>query len=113
MLLALLFKWIKTILLVLYIQQTKIIERSIDSNRFCFVELSRQLGNLTSSEYHSLKGLWKISKASTKPLDLIVYLRTDPEVAHARMTQRKRSEENTVSLDYLKVGCAGFILLRN
>ena len=67
------------------------------------MELSRQLGNLTSSEHLALDGLWKLAKANTRPLDLIVYLRTDPEVAHARMTKRQRSEENSVSLDYLKV----------
>ena len=40
-----------------------IIERSVDSNRFCFVELSRKLGNLTPSEHLALDGLWKMAKA--------------------------------------------------
>lgn len=31
-----------------------------------------------------------------------VYLRTDPEVAHKRITQRGRSEENAIKLEYLQ-----------
>lgn len=33
---------------------------------------------------------------------MIVYLRTTPEVVYERMIQRGRSEETSVSLDYLK-----------
>jgi deoxyadenosine/deoxycytidine kinase len=35
-------------------------------------------------------------------VDLIVYLRTDPEMAYQRICERGRSEENGITLDYLK-----------
>jgi deoxycitidine kinase/deoxyguanosine kinase len=36
-----------------------------------------------------------------RPLDLILYLRTDPEVSFRRQLGRAREEESNVSLDYL------------
>lgn len=33
---------------------------------------------------------------------VLVYLRTDPEVVHKRISKRGRSEEDSISLDYLK-----------
>ena len=35
-------------------------------------------------------------------VDMIVYLRTDPEIAHARVKSRARSEEKVIPLEYLK-----------
>ena len=35
-------------------------------------------------------------------LDLIVYLRTTPEVAFDRMRSRRRKEESGAQLDYIK-----------
>ena len=37
------------------------------------------------------------------PLDLIVYLRTSPEVAYERLRKRGRKEEAGVPLEFLEV----------
>nr|ACO15692.1 Deoxynucleoside kinase [Caligus clemensi] len=82
----------------------KIIERSIQSNDFVFLKTAQKRGTLSDVElqvldsYHS----WIRNSTITNPIDLIVYLRTTPEVAHARLCKRARSEEKTVPLDYLQ-----------
>ena len=43
---------------------------------------------------------WLSDKFSAKP-DSIVYLRCDPMIAYNRVKKRARSEEDTISLDYL------------
>ena len=98
---------------LLNFQRVKIIERSIDSNRFCFVELSRKLGNLAASEHLALDGLWQVAAKSAPTVDLIVYLRTDPEVSHARMAKRCRSEEDQVPLQYLQVSQWELLIISN
>ena len=35
-------------------------------------------------------------------VDLIIYLRTSPEIAFSRIQKRQRTEENHISLDYIK-----------
>src|SRR5581483_8466138 len=45
---------------------------------------------------------WLIEEHHYKPYGFI-YLKTDPEVCYQRMLQRNRSEECTVTLDYLKM----------
>ena len=44
---------------------------------------------------------WLISRQSCD-VDLIVYLRTDPEVVFERIKKRCRNEEKTIPLDYLR-----------
>ena len=44
---------------------------------------------------------WLISRQSCD-VDLIVYLRTDPEVVFERIKKRSRNEEKTIPLDYLR-----------
>ena len=73
--------------------------------RYCFTELSRKLGNLTVDEHAVLDGFWEALNATNRDvvdLDLIVYLRTSPEVAFQRMQRRGRQEESTVPFSYLQ-----------
>lgn len=44
---------------------------------------------------------WFSSKPESK-IDLIVYLRTDPEIVYDRIMVRNRNEETSISLDYVK-----------
>ena len=39
------------------------------------------------------------------PLDLIVYLRTSPEVAYERLKARGRKEETGVPMEFIEVRC--------
>ena len=71
-------------------------ERSLFSARHCFVENLWRSGKLADSEYGVLCEWFKFLTSSPKidlGIDLIVYLRTKPEVAWERVKSRARSEE--------------------
>ncbi|KAH8417823.1 hypothetical protein KR222_006516 [Zaprionus bogoriensis] len=84
-------------------KKLKIIERSIYSSRFCFVENMYRNGSLELGMYNTLQEWYKFIEQSIHvQADLIIYLRTSPEVVYERMRQRARSEESCVSLKYLR-----------
>lgn len=79
----------------------KLMERSIHSACFCFVENMYLNGKMSEAEYSVY---WKWYKALTDSfdcrVDLIVYLRTDPKLVHARAKNRARVEEQEIPLEY-------------
>lgn len=78
-------------------------ERSLQNNRFCFVEMAHTNGQLLDVEYVVLcKWYDWIEQNFDIHLDLIVYLHSSPEVCYERIQRRRRPEEITVSLSYLK-----------
>jgi deoxyadenosine/deoxycytidine kinase len=83
----------------------KLMERSIYSARFCFVENLKEAGSMQQSEFEVLKA-WFDYLISVPEMnldaDLIVYLRTSPEVAYARLKKRSRGEEHLIPLQYIK-----------
>jgi len=81
----------------------KIIERSIQNNRFCFLENAKKEGSLCGAELEVLFSWydWLDDKIGM-PLDLIVYLRTSPEVAYDRLRQRGRKEEAGVPMEFIE-----------
>uniref|UniRef100_A0A1B6KQ01 Deoxynucleoside kinase domain-containing protein n=1 Tax=Graphocephala atropunctata TaxID=36148 RepID=A0A1B6KQ01_9HEMI len=94
-------------MLDLHIRQTtkpvKMMERSIYSARYCFVENLHVNNMLASPDYAVLDEWfqWIVKNLDTRG-DLIIYLRTEPEVVHRRMMARARSEEAQVPLQYLR-----------
>ncbi|XP_076666264.1 deoxynucleoside kinase [Andrena cerasifolii] len=80
----------------------KIMERSVYSAR-CFIENMKRTKMLRDVEFVVLEDWydWCLKSAHIET-DLIVYLRTSPEVVYQRMKARARKEENSVSLEYLK-----------
>lgn len=77
-------------------------ERSLQNNRYCFVEMAHDKGLLSSPEYGVMCQWYEyIEKNVDIGLDLIVYLRSLPEIVHTRMQRRNRPEERTIKLDYL------------
>jgi len=81
----------------------KIIERSIQNNRFCFLENARKEGSLSGAELEVLVSWydWMNSNIGL-PLDLIVYLKTSPQVAYERLRQRGRKEEAGVPMEFIE-----------
>lgn len=80
----------------------KMIERSLQNNRFCFLEIGKQMGALSPPEYAVLTKWYEwLEQKADIGLDLIVYLRTKPEVAHERMAKRQRPEEKEIPLSYI------------
>ncbi|XP_044758124.1 deoxynucleoside kinase-like isoform X2 [Coccinella septempunctata] len=81
----------------------QIFERSIQNNRFCFLEHAYRKGSLTSADYAVLDQWYRWIRANVDiNLDLIVYLRTSPEVVYERVKTRNRPEETGLTLEYLK-----------
>jgi len=83
----------------------KLMERSIYSARYCFVENMAQSGIMADSEFEVLDQWYKFATAESGldvGVDLIIYLRTTPEKALERVKARARGEEEGVPLDYLQ-----------
>ncbi|XP_071548282.1 deoxynucleoside kinase-like isoform X3 [Panulirus ornatus] len=82
----------------------RLIERSLQNNRYCFVESGHDCGHLKGAEYRVLCEYYDFIESKLDiGLDLIVYLRSTPEVVHRRMLKRGRSEEAGVTVEYLKL----------
>ncbi|KAJ8986168.1 hypothetical protein NQ317_005642 [Molorchus minor] len=77
-------------------------ERSLQNNRFCFLELAYRSGCLHEADYSVIDAWYRWIRANVDiNLDLIVYLRSTPEVVYERVKARGRPEEVGLSLDYL------------
>lgn len=74
-------------------------ERSIHSSLFCFSKLLVEREFISVVEYQQL---YEDYEAYLSSIDIIVYLKCNPEDAFERMRKRGRCEENSVNLDYLK-----------
>lgn len=83
--------------------KVKLIERSLHNNRYCFTESGHDSGDLQDCEFNVLCEYFDFLEENLDlGIDLIVYLRSTPEVVHQRMQQRGRAEEAGVPLAYLQ-----------
>uniref|UniRef100_A0A6M2DCM8 Putative mitochondrial thymidine kinase 2/deoxyguanosine kinase n=1 Tax=Xenopsylla cheopis TaxID=163159 RepID=A0A6M2DCM8_XENCH len=81
----------------------KLMERSLYSARYIFVENIYKSGIMHEAMLAVLDEWYShIESTVQTPVDLIVYLRSSPEVVHQRIKVRARSEEQCVPLEYLK-----------
>ncbi|XP_005182530.2 deoxynucleoside kinase isoform X1 [Musca domestica] len=81
----------------------KLMERSIFSSRYCFVENMYRNKIIDDGMYHVLQEWYNfIDNSIHVQADLIVYLRTTPKVVYERMRKRARSEESCVPIKYLE-----------
>lgn len=86
-------------------KSVKIMERSLYSAKYCFVENLVKSGKMPRSEYEVLAAWFNYLMSSPGMdlgVDLIVYMRTDPGVAMDRVQGRKRGEEHLIPLQYLE-----------
>ncbi|XP_011175377.1 deoxynucleoside kinase isoform X2 [Solenopsis invicta] len=80
----------------------KIMERSIFSAR-CFLENLKRTHMIKDVEAVVLENWYDWCMENTNiRVDLIVYLRTTPEIVYQRMQARARKEEDSVPLEYLR-----------
>lgn len=80
----------------------KIMERSLLTARRCFVENLYETGSLDAGSYHVMNEWYEfVNEFHPIHCNVIVYLRTSPEVASARVKERAREEEAVLSDDYL------------
>jgi len=81
----------------------KIIERSLQNNRYCFLENHRREETLKEAELAVLYKWFEFLETKMDiSLGLIVYLRTSPEVAYERLKKRGRKEEAGVPMDFIQ-----------
>ncbi|XP_076044449.1 thymidine kinase 2, mitochondrial-like [Oratosquilla oratoria] len=81
----------------------KLIERSLYSARYCFVENLYREGKMSEAEYNVYCQWYNmIVQNMDVGVDLIVYLRADPEKVFERIKKRSRKEEQLIPLEYLK-----------
>ena len=77
-------------------------ERSILSDHHIFAQMlydDKKMNEIEWKLYQNWFG-WLSDKFNAKP-DAIIYLRCDPQIAYERVKKRARSEEETISLEYL------------
>ncbi|XP_038077952.1 deoxynucleoside kinase-like [Patiria miniata] len=81
----------------------KMMERSVYSARYIFVENMHLTSTMSDPEFTVLDELfqWVISNHHIG-VDRIIYLRTSPEQCYERIQQRCRTEEEGIPLEYLK-----------
>ncbi|XP_025076562.1 thymidine kinase 2, mitochondrial-like isoform X2 [Pomacea canaliculata] len=85
------------------VQPVRMMERSLHSARYCFVENLRNSGNMPEMEYVILDEWYRwITQAHNVHVDLFVYLYTTPETCYERIKKRCRSEEIGISMDLLQ-----------
>jgi len=82
-----------------------ILERSLYSERFCFVQMLYESGVIAQGEF-ALLDRWfhRLTQPNTTGMgvDLIVYIQSEPDRLLQRISGRGRKEEEGVSLTFLK-----------
>lgn len=85
------------------VKPIRMLERSVFSARYCFVENLKLSGILSDLEYTMLiQWFDHVLRSCGSMVDLIVYLRTSPETCYERIKARNRPEEQIVTMEYLK-----------
>ncbi|XP_070255117.1 thymidine kinase 2, mitochondrial isoform X2 [Myotis yumanensis] len=80
----------------------RLMERSIHSARYIFVENLYRSGKMPEVDYVVLSEWYDwIVRNIDVSVDLIVYLRTTPETCYQRLKMRCRDEEKVIPLEYL------------
>jgi deoxyadenosine/deoxycytidine kinase len=81
---------------------TLICERSIYSGYYCFAKNGYQSGFLSEHEWHIYNTWFSFLGSCCQAPRGFIYLRTDPQLAHARIKKRSRKTEGGVSLEYVE-----------
>jgi len=68
----------------------------------CFGTVVFEDGNMTEDEFAIYADCFGNMKRFLRYPDVLVYLRTDPQVCYDRMSRRARAEESAVPLEYLR-----------
>ncbi|XP_025914165.1 thymidine kinase 2, mitochondrial isoform X2 [Apteryx rowi] len=85
------------------ISSVRMMERSIHSAKYIFVENLYRSGKMPEVDYVVLTQWFDWIKNNTDvSVDLIVYLQTSPKVCYERLKRRCREEEKIIPLEYLE-----------
>lgn len=80
----------------------QVFERSIYCDRHVFAPSLHQSGLMDETEWALYQHFWEYMAHNLPAPDAFIYLRTPAEECYHRLRERARSEEATISLDYLR-----------
>lgn len=84
-------------------KQVKLMERSLFSARYCFVENLHRAGVMNDAEFAVYDEYFDfLTRDPELRVDLILYLKASPAVCLQRALSRKRKEESKLTIDYLQ-----------
>jgi len=82
----------------------RIMERSLYSERYCFLEQLKRTNTISDPEYFVMDRWHKFAVENFEPQikpDLIVFLKTDLETVSERIQRRGREEEQNIDLNFV------------
>uniref|UniRef100_A0A4W6BPK7 Thymidine kinase 2, mitochondrial n=1 Tax=Lates calcarifer TaxID=8187 RepID=A0A4W6BPK7_LATCA len=101
--LTMLERHLSSIVMLTSVAPVRMMERSIFSAKYIFVENLFRSGKMPEVDYAVLSEWFDWITANISiPVDLIVYLQTSPQTCHERLKQRCREEEKVIPLEYLE-----------
>jgi len=87
-------------------KEIKMLERSIQSSRHCFIQNFHDTGKMSEAGFRVLVEWFDFLSQEGNGMDIgvdmFIYLRTSPKVAYQRLQKRARKEEEVVPLAYLE-----------
>jgi deoxyadenosine/deoxycytidine kinase len=78
-----------------------ITERSLYTDKMVFAKMLYDTGKIESINYQIYLN-WFNTFADDFPVNKIIYVKTEPEICHQRITERHRDGEDNIPIDYLK-----------
>ena len=78
-----------------------ITERSLHTDKMVFAKMLYDTGKIESINYQIYLN-WFNTFADDYPVNKIIYVKTEPEICHQRITERHRDGEDSIPIDYLK-----------
>jgi deoxyadenosine/deoxycytidine kinase len=78
-----------------------ITERSLYTDKMVFAKMLYNTGKIESINYQIYLN-WFNTFADDFPVNKIIYVKTEPEICHQRITERHRDGEDNIPIDYLK-----------
>jgi len=79
-----------------------ITERSLNTDRYVFAKMLYETGKMEEVCYQIYLN-WFDTFSKEFPVHKVVYVKTEPEICHARISKRAREGENNIPLEYLKM----------
>lgn len=76
-------------------------ERSLYTDKFVFAKMLYESGKIEDVNYQ-IYNKWFDAFVKDFPIYGVIYVETDPEICHERITKRSRLGESNIPLDYLK-----------
>jgi len=76
-------------------------ERSLYTDKYVFAKMLYESGKIEDVNYQ-IYNKWFDVFVREFPISGVIYVKTDPEICHARVAKRSRLGESNIPLDYLK-----------